>query len=196
MANLQYAQKRAKKLLKRLKESQRLDIDLTPATVWEIKYLLKSTKKVTKISVLVDGTFSCPGFVPSDRIPRFIISQLEAHKLIAVDSPQVAVNSPLFFVLASLEDTDKVNSCTQPTLFCWHSPDAHRSYWLFACLDTSTEMPVSGTYSVEELLSFRDTQSPRVEERLSKLAKQQPELRMYWEGYPMFIYDDGRSSFE
>ena len=177
MGSPQAARKQAKLLLKRLKECQLLDVILTPSTVWEMKYMLKSLSRVVTVKVMADETFENPVHVPRRKLPQFIVSQLEAQKLISFGSPQVPINPPLFLAISSLPEQATINSSrVHPTLLCWHTPEKHRSYWLFACLEI--EMPGTGTYTVEELLALRNSSSPKVEECLSRLSRQEPDLSM------------------
>ena len=175
MGSPQAARKQAKLLLKRLKECQLLDVILTPSTVWEMKYMLKSLSRVVTVKVMADETFKNPVHVPRHKLPQFIVSQLEAQKLISLGSPRVPINPPLFLAISSLPEQDTINSSrVHPTLLSWHTPETHRSYWLFACLEI--EMPGTGTYTVEELLALRNSSSPKVEDCLSRLARQEPDL--------------------
>ncbi|KAJ2906926.1 hypothetical protein MKZ38_009789 [Zalerion maritima] len=169
----QSGRKRKKYFLRRLRECQLLDIYLTGGFCMEMKHRFSTTSRIPTVHVVVDNTFRSPTNVSRHQIPSFIVSQLEAQSFIKTNKVKVPVNPPLYFVLATLSENPASSKDAYPTLFRWYLPDTHRSYWLFAFLSYAM---TTTTYSVEQLLSLRNSISPTVEEVLSRIAKDEPDI--------------------
>lgn len=183
-----------KKLYKKLKESQELDVCLTGPGFVEIKFYLKYHQQCTQVLVqdLPPSTFtlatlpanpsnlpnssnisnlSNPSNVPNlSSLPNFIKSQLQAQKIDTDDCrSSVQVSAVLQCAIRHLA-TKPIQASSFPTLFRWHHPDTRRSYYLFAYL--ADEM-ASYTYTADELLGLRGSSSSQI---LLDKVKMNPDL--------------------
>ncbi|KAI1873689.1 uncharacterized protein JN550_002958 [Neoarthrinium moseri] len=150
-----------KRLYRRLRERQILDIPLTAPGCVEIKSYLKNHSRCAH--VLVEGTpeplhISTATTLSSD-IPLFLTSQVQAQKAIADDSrPSVQLSAILHFASQHLARVP-TKTGFYPTLFHWKGQDTRRSYCLFAYL--TTEM-ARYKYTADELLQLRCSQPSQV----------------------------------
>lgn len=144
--------KRARRLLKLLKELQDADRNITPPTLVAIKHLLQLNNRCKFIEVKVDSmTANSP--IQSYRclLPKFIVSQLEEQKLTDRRSERVAVPPIVAFVIQSLPSA----SCRDrlyPTLFRWYYQPCHRTYYVFAHINHNM---ARRTYTLTELMGLR-----------------------------------------
>ncbi|CAJ2511795.1 Uu.00g074200.m01.CDS01 [Anthostomella pinea] len=160
-----------KNLYSKLKESQADDAPLPSPTLVEIKFYLKRHKRCRQIWLENDPEPLDPLALPSQDIPQFILSQLQAQNI--ADKPRHSVQ--ISTILAVLSE-DLARTPTEgrpvPTLFLWHSSggDKRRTYCIFAHLTRSME---SRTYSAEELLELRSSENHQT---LLKMLKVNPEI--------------------
>ncbi|KAI0124873.1 hypothetical protein BJ170DRAFT_696434 [Xylariales sp. AK1849] len=145
-----------KRLYRRLKEFQELDIGLTAPGFLEIKFYLKFHSQCTRVLVEDDAQSSQALLLTPAHLPNFIQSQLQAQRVFADEfrSP-VQVSAILQFAAEHLAPKPR-EVLSFPTLFCWYSPDTRRSYCIFAYL---ADKMASRIYTAAELLGLRDTQA-------------------------------------
>lgn len=158
--------KRAKQLLKELWELQTHDIPMTPATLYEVRYLLRYYKRSTCIEIetpkprsnVIDPT---PFNIAEGAVSKFILCQLLDQKLIQSRNYQDTIALPA--VLSVLSLLFSTEACTRqlsyPTQFRWHCSRTHRSHVIFAYLDIKMKSKI---YCVEELLSLKNSAAPEI----------------------------------
>lgn len=158
--------RRTKQLLKELWELQTHDVPMTPAMLYEVRYLLRSSKRSTCIEIetprprsnVIDPT---PFTLVEGAVPKFILCQLLDQKLIQSRNYQDTIAVPAVLSVLSLLFSTEASSTqlTHPTQFRWHCSRTHRSHVIFAYLDIKMKTKV---YSVEELLSLKNSASPEI----------------------------------
>jgi len=108
-------------------------------------------------------------------ISDFLTSQLEAQRLIDASSSRIVVSPLLVYVFFLSHNCapEKQRSSAFPTLFRWYCPAKHRSYVVFAFVDTAFSMG-GCTYTISELLELRYGGAPAGSASLDAAAK--PEI--------------------
>ena len=146
------SRRRAKRLLVVLKGLQRDDFAIPGPYMLAIKHLLQISSRCALVEVDCHETDL---LFESKRgsVPQFIISQLEAQKLIDRLSFQVPVTPLLAFVLLSLPSSKRQLDDGYPTLFRWYCREQRRTYVIFAF--TKYKM-ARQKYSINELLELRN----------------------------------------
>ena len=142
-----------KKLYKRLRTNQDEDDCLTAYQFVEIKHCLKNHRRCRHIVIKNDlplDYFACS--LP-DNLPKFILSQLEAQRLITDDSRLSVQVWSAIQVISGCFSRGSSHLRSYPTLFCWRSPNKQRSYYLFAHL---TRPMANRKYNASDLLDLRD----------------------------------------
>lgn len=149
--------KRARRLLRRLKLLQEDDHEITSPTIFAMKYLLQLHNRCKSIEVKIDCCRENYPY-PVDRflLPKFIVSQLEEQRLTSRDSDTVQLPGLVGFVIQALPRAGG-SSKVHPTLFRWHDPLRHRTYYVFAYIPLTM---ARRTYTLTELMGFRPTQDP------------------------------------
>jgi hypothetical protein len=151
--------RRARRLLKLLKNQQHFDTVLTPALVMSFKYLLTYNNLCTRVRVKftrdpVTGRKE-DAFLRSEthRLDQaqFIVSQLEAWKIADPEKEQVTIPHALRIFLDCVVYDFKEEK-GYPTVITWPCPIRHRTLYFFAYLNF--DMP-SGQYTIPELLELR-----------------------------------------
>jgi hypothetical protein len=148
--------KRARRLLKHLKDTQDTDSSITPPTIFAIKHLLQLNKSCKLIEVKIDSmAANCPFQSHRSLLPRFIVSQLEEQRLTERDGERVSVPPVVAFANRSLPSASGLDTLW-PTLFRWYYPPRHRTYFVFAYINHSM---ARRTYTLTELLGLRANQA-------------------------------------
>lgn len=157
---------RSKSLMKELWHLQKEDVPMTAATLVEVKYLLRASKRCVNIEIktpkpranIIDPK---PFHISEDAIPKFILCQLLDQKLIDSHNYQDTIALPAALAVISLTYSTQstAGSFIYPTQFRWHCSRTHRSHLIFASLDVKMR---SRVYSVEELLNLKNVSSPDV----------------------------------
>ncbi|KAI1330563.1 hypothetical protein F5Y16DRAFT_424985 [Xylariaceae sp. FL0255] len=167
--------KRTQRLIKRLKLGQEDDVPVPNPTIPELKSYLRYNPLITHVFIKLTQEDDVSAFrrafppISSDRIPRFIASQLASQRINANAVQHVLQVSALLAIVSEYLARDPTDK-SYPTLFIWTSPDGHRSYCVFTHLTLKME---SRSYSVSELIKLRGTQD--AQNLLSKL-KSDPEI--------------------
>jgi hypothetical protein len=160
-----------KRLLRELRSLQEDDYPITAPCLVSAKHLLRNRRsRYCSVVELIEDPALAPSFdVNRDKLPEYIVSQLEIQKLTPKGSQEVAINPLLAFVLDALPHRSE--TCTQyPALFTWYSKTAHRFYLIAAHI--IFEMP-SLSYTIQELLDLRGNQ---VNDQLLTVAENNPDI--------------------
>lgn len=158
--------KRTKHLLKELWELQTHDVPMTAATLFEAKYLLRSSRHSACVEIRVPKPRSNvidpnPFKIGEGAIPKFILCQLLDQKLIESRNYQDTIALPAVLSVLSLvlSTTASSRQFSHPTQFRWHCSRTHRTHIIFAYIDVKMKTKV---YGVEELLNLRNSASPEI----------------------------------
>ena len=144
--------RRARRLLKTLKDLQGEDGTITPPTLFAIKHLLQLHNRCRFVAVKIDSLVAnSPLNSYRSLLPKFIVSQLEEQKLTDRCSETVPVPPIVAFVIQSLPSVSGRDSL-HPTLFRWYYPPRHRTYYVFAHINHSM---ARRTYTLTELMGLR-----------------------------------------
>ncbi|KAK8037005.1 hypothetical protein PG991_001319 [Apiospora marii] len=142
-----------KKLYKRLRTNQDEDDCLTAYQFVEIKHYLKNHRRCRHIVIKNDLPLDHLACSLPDDLPKFILSQLEAQRLITDDSRLSVQVWSAIQVISGCFSRGSSPSRSYPTLFCWRSPNKQRSYYIFAHL---TRPMANRKYKASDLLDLRD----------------------------------------
>ncbi|KAK8086360.1 hypothetical protein PG994_001334 [Apiospora phragmitis] len=141
-----------KKLYKRLRTNQAEDDCLTAFQFVEIKFYLKHHRRCRHIIIKNDlphDYLAC--FLP-DNLPTFILSQLEAQRLVTDDSRLSVQVWSAIQIISACFSSNPSHTRSYPTLFHWRSSNKRRSYYLFSYLTRK----MARKYKTGELLDLRD----------------------------------------
>ncbi len=177
------ARKRASRLLKQLFELQKFDFELTGPFCVETKFLLRNSKYCLMLEVAAPYNFGLVAHGARSALPKFILSQLEAQKLITTSQHQIPLTRLLAFVLEWLP-LRLTKAASVPTFFHWQSPLDHRTYFVFAFIDKPPPNMPPRAYTVENLLRLRGSPAPAA---LAALVERDPDLG----GYPFMTKTRG-----
>lgn len=158
--------KRVKALLKELWELQKHDIPMTAATLLEVKYLLRSSRRCTCIEIRTPKPHAnvldpVPFNIAEGATPKFILCQLLDQKLIESRNYQDTIALPAALSTINLIFSTEASSrkFSFPTQFRWHCSRTHRTHIIFSYVDIKMKSKV---YSVEELLNLKNSASPEI----------------------------------
>ncbi|KAI1293304.1 hypothetical protein F5Y03DRAFT_331146 [Xylaria venustula] len=162
-----------RKLLVKLKHIQADDVPIPNPTILEIKFYLKTNRRCC--TVLVENTEELPyspPIIPTEFVPRFIASQLEAQKITDQHRQSVQLSTVLV-VLSEYIVADPIQTNSAPTLFFWYDTNRQRTFYLFAYLHRQME---PRTYSSAELLGLRPSRKSETSHGVLAKLKAVPEF--------------------
>ncbi|KAK8134660.1 hypothetical protein PG984_006672 [Apiospora sp. TS-2023a] len=142
-----------KRLYKRLRTNQEEDHCLTAYQFVEIKHYLKNHRRCRHIVIKNNLPLDYLACSLPDNLPKFILSQLEAQRLITDDCRLSVQVWSAIQIISGCFSRSSSHPRLYPTLFCWRSPNKQRSYYIFAHL---TRPMANRKYKASELLDLRD----------------------------------------
>ena len=141
-----------KKLYKRLETDQTEDVCLTAPQLLELKFFLRNHGRCHHVKIRHSSQLDTLEYFFPENIPTFILSQLEAQRLI---TNSYRPSAQLWAALQVISDCYCLNPSgdqSYPTLVHWRGSNKQRGYHLFAYLDRPM---ASRKYKASELLDLR-----------------------------------------
>lgn len=139
---------RAVRLLKRFEDQQHTDAPMAPSDLFALKYYLQHTKLCSLVQIKVDPREHGGPVFDCHFLPKFILSQFEAQKLIGTS----LFPTWLLISIHKFLDPAGGNKDHYPTLFRWNLPGPSRTFYLFAYLMINMGHHI---YTIPELMELR-----------------------------------------